>query len=396
MEQIKTVKIKLYILLLTVFVLCLLPAIKTEADTATAVSFGVINYELLTIQVYNNSNSVVYYSTDNSNWTEVEGVYNSTTKSYLMDISWVATTSEVTLYFKGDAVKTIKSITLPVQNTTFSVDYDKAEGDFTFNNAEESDTFEWRKQSDYNWKTVDMKESSTTYQAFLKTIDEFKVKGASIVIRLPQVIGTGVDNVGMRPSKADTVAITAWSTAPVVKVNSSKLTLNTTASMEYYDSNSDIWIECSSAMGLEDITPQVLYANGAVQTTVKIRKTSTKLAPHSKTTLLTIPAQTAAPTVGDSTTDVTYYSMNSKLILQFNKASSTCIYEYAIFKVDNDFDLAKASWKAVKSSAILTISATTAPEGCSVYVRKKGTDANTSTGISLVLASAVNSFVVDY
>lgn len=377
------------------FLLCNFPVVSVNADTAAAVSFGTINYELLTLQVFNNNNAVVFYSTDNSNWTEVEGVYNSTTKSYSMDISWVSSASDVTLYFKGDTVKTVKSLVLPAQNASFGVDYDRAEGSFTFNNAEEANSFEWRKNTDYSWKTVDLNEPSSSYKAFIKTIDQFKIKGASILVRLPQILGTGADDVGMRASKAVSITITARTAPPVLKVNSSKLTINTTAAMEYYDNNSDLWIECSASIGLDEIAPQVLYSNGAAAATVRIRKAATSLSPCSKTAVLTIPAQKAAPTIGDSSADITYYSMNSKLMLQFNKASSANRYEYVIIKDGYGFEPATAAWKTVSSSGLMTISASSAPGGSTVYVRKKGTDANSS-GAGLILASATGSFTVHY
>lgn len=395
MNQIKSFRRIYRVLILAVVLLGFIPTALAKADTAAAVSFGTINYELLTLQVYNNSNSVVFYSTDSTNWTELEGAYNSTTKSFSMDISWVSAASDTTLYFKGDVVKTVRSLVLPAQNTSFGVDYDRAEGTFTFSNSEEADNFEWRKNTDYCWKTVNLDENSSSYTAFMKTIEQLKVKGATIIVRLPQVKGTGADNVGERASKDVSVIITARAAAPALKVNSSKLTINTTPVMEYYDSVSDLWIECTTAMGLDEIAPQVLYNNGATSTSVRIRKSATSSAPSSKTAILTIPAQKPAPSIGDSSADITYYSMNSKLMLQFNKASSTNLYEYVIIREESDFNPSTASWKSVNSPSMITISAISAPEGSTVYVRKKGTDANSS-GAGLVLASAAGSFLVKY
>ena len=80
------------------------------------------------MQIYKNNNATVYYSTDKENWTEVEAPYNSSNGYYTIDISWVSATSDVSLYFKGDIVKTIKTIILPAQNSEFQVTYDKIEG----------------------------------------------------------------------------------------------------------------------------------------------------------------------------------------------------------------------------------------------------------------------------
>ena len=392
-KQLLKIKLSAAIVFAVVMLLCI-PVFIAKASTASAISFGTIDYEALTLQVYKNNNTIVYYSTDNSQWEELEASYNSTTRSYNMDISWVSNSSDVTLYFKGDINKTVKTITIPAQNNTFSVVFDKADGTFTFNNAEESDTFEWRKSSDYYWKTVNLDDGTSSYQSFLTTVDKFRVTGATIIIRLPQKIGTGVDDVGIRTSKEITVSITTRATAPAVKVNSSRLTLNTTTAMEYYDSESDLWVDCSTNMNLDEIAPQVLYENGAKSAILKIRRTQTSTTPYSKTATIMIPAQTAAPIIFDSSSDVSYYYMNSKLMLQFNNASATKMYEYAIVKEDADYSVTTAAWRTVKSSSVIALSSSVVPDGCTVYVRKKGTDASTKTDV--VLASAVNSFIVKY
>ncbi len=396
MSKIKLFNIKIGMIAVLMMLLCIVPEMTVKADSASAITFGLINYELLTLQVFNQNNNVVYYSMDNDSWEEVEGAYDSATKSYTMDISWVSTTSDVTLYFKGDVIKTVKTITLPAMNTSFAATFDKVDTTFIFDNTDEADSFEWRKSTNYNWVSVDLDESDRSYIAFLDTVEKFRVCGASIIIRLPQEIGYGAGNVGMRQSKEITVSIPARAAAPTVKVNSSNLTVNTSTAMEYYDSSLEMWIECSSAMSLFELAPMALYEYGGTEVTVKIRRSATASTPYSKTTYLTIPAQLTPPTIGDSSKDVTYYFMNSKLILQFNKASATNLYEYTIVKPDYEFEVSTASWKSVKTATAITLTGTTAPDGCTIYVRKKGTDANTAKGTAVVLASATNSFLVEY
>ncbi len=366
------------------------------AATASAITFGTIDYENLTLQVYNNNNDTVYYSTDNKNWEELDAAYNGSTTSYSMDISWIPVTSDVTLYFKGDSVKTVKQITLPAQNTDFKAEYDKVQNEFTFSSMDDADYFEWRKAADYYWNKVSFTESSASYQNFMDTIEGFRLAGAKIIIRIPQTIGTGASNVGARPSADNNITIPSQPAAPAVKVNSSKLTLNTSTAMEYYDTQSGLWIECESSMLLSAIAPSVLYENGASAVTLQIRKAATGTAPSSKIQKLKIPAQAAAPTIGDSAADITYYYLNGKLVMQFNHASSTNLYEYAIIKSDYTFAVESASWRTVSTSQLMTLAASTAPDGCTIYVRKKGRDENTNNNLSLILASDVNSFTVKY
>lgn len=383
-------------LLLTVVLIASFgPLRPANAEAASAVTTGTINYEEFTLQVFNNNNSIVYYSTDETNWTELEGAYDGATKSYTMDISWISAKSDVTLCFKGDIVTNITYVTLPMQDTTFSVVYDKSEGDFTFLTSDDAEYFEWRKTTDYSWNRVSLDDETTSYKTFLNTVESFRVKGIKLIFRIPQVAGTA-DNTGSRSSKEVTVTIAARGEAPSVSVDPSKLRINTTTSMEYYDAGSNSWIECESAMPLDEIAPDVLYENGSHSVTLEIRREATSSAPYSKTATITIKGQAAAPQIGDNSKDVTYYFVNSKLVMSFNNASATNLYEYCVIKYDGTFDTATARWIQVNNTKLITLSSATAPNGCTVYVRKKGTAANTSKNIDLVLASAVNSFNVVY
>lgn len=388
-------KFYLPLLLLTVLVVCFGQVKTARAETASVVAIGKIDYDELTIQVYNNNNSLVYYSVDGDNWIELEGAYDSNTKSYTMDISWVSVKSDFTLYFKGNIVTNLVYVTLPMQDTVFSVIYDKAECDFTFNTSDDADYFEWRKASDYLWHRVNLDDESASYKAFLNTMESFMCKGAKLSFRTPQVAGTA-DNTGSRPSKEVAVTIVARPDAPAVSVNPSKLTVNTTSSMEYYDAGSGSWIECESTMTLDEIAPSVLSENGSHDVTLKVRKAATTSMPYSRTAYVKIKGQAAAPEIGDNTKDVTYYFVNSKLVMSFNNASETNVYEYSIVKYDDTFDATTARWTQVNNSKLITLSSSAAPYGCTVYVRKRGTAANTAKNVELILSSAVSYFLVSY
>ncbi len=377
-----------------VLLFCLAPQGRAYAGTASAVSFGRIDYEDLTMQVYSNNNAVVYYSTDGSTWSELESEYNAQAGAYSMDIAWVSASSDVTLYFKGDTVKTVKTVVLPSANSSISVEYDRVEGEFTFSSVDAADDFEWRKTSDYYWNKVSLTESSASYQDFMATMESLRTKGGKIVIRTPQTIGTNADNPGTRPSAEVTITIPARAAAPAIKVNLTKLTLNTASSMEYYDEATGFWMECDSNMSIEDIAPKALAVNGGRTVTLQFRKAATNTAPYSKTRILTIPGQGAAPTIGGNTSDLSYYytGKDSKLVLQFNSASAANAYQYVIVKEGGTFNPA-GSWKTVTSSKAIVLSKATAPKGCTVYIRKKGVDENAAKNIPLALPSAINSFI---
>lgn len=381
---------------LALVMLMALPVNRAKADEVTAIAIGTIDYDNLVMQVFTGGNPVVYYSVDRNNWTELEGEYLESAKLYIMDISWIANNKDITLYFKGDVVKTVKSITLPDMNSSFKVTYNKASNSFNFTNDDDAAFFEWRKATDYNWIKVDMNEKSASYRSFLAEIEKLRVKGAKIYIRIPQSVGFGITDPGKRPSKEVAVTIPAMENAPSIKVNSSKLTLNTTAAMEYYNPLSLQWVKCTANMSIEALAPSTLYKNGSNPVTVMIRKAATGTKPFSKTAYVLVPGQAAAPTIGDISKDVTYYYMNGKLTLVFNKASANDKYEYTYVKPGAVFDFTKVSWKTVSSTKPISLSNKTVPDGSMIYVRKKGADANSSKKTDVILASELSSFVVKY
>ena len=366
------------------------------ADTAQAVKIGKIDYDAFTMLVYTKGNSVVSYSTNKNTWYEVEGHKTAENDAYIMDISWVSQTTDTTVYFKGDRVTTIVSVTLPAKDSTFKVNYNKVDEDFTFENCEEATSFQWRKATDYSWKTVSFETFSSSYRDFLATIGKLQVKGAKIIFRIPQVPGVNDSMVGSRPSKEVTVALTRRTNAPNVSVNSSKLTLNTSTSMEYYNEKMKAWMECDKTMTVEELAPLALYKNGGKNVTLMIRMAATASRTYSKTAYLTINGQKAAPTLGGSNADVSYWYQNGRLMLKFNSATSNDVYSYTIVKPGNTLDITKASFTLMKTDKAKTITQTAAPEGSIIYIRKQGTNANASRGIELELSSELISFKVSY
>lgn len=390
--------------LVCVFALALMtvariPSMKVKAEettSKTAVSIGTIDYDAFTMQVSFNGNGIIYYSTDKVTWFEVEGNKSADNKSILMDISWVSSTEDKTLYFKGDKVVTVILVTLPAKDTSFKVTYSKAEGDFTFDNYDEATSFEWKKANDYNWKLVTLDESSTSYKKFLSDIEGLLIKGGKINLRIPQVLGKSETAPGARPSKEITITLAKRANAPSVKVDAKKMSINTSASMEYYNESSKRWIDCDKNMLVEDIAPSVLLTNGAKTVTIMIRIAATEKTSYSKTAYLTIPGQTSAPSIGGSASDLSYWYQNGKLVLAFNKASSTSAYGYAIVKPGQDFDVNTTKFVSVSSAKGRTIALSAAPEGSVVYIRKLGNNENVNKNIKLELASEYTSFKVTY
>lgn len=374
----------------------LVPAKKVYA--ASEVSIGEIDYEALSMKVYKNGNGIVYFSTDNKKtWNEVEGItYTDSDGTFILaDISWASSTVDTKVQFKGNVVSSVVSIVLPKQSSTFKAKFDAINNSFEFSGQDDATTFLWRKNTDYNWSEVSFDESSASYQIFLAEISTLRFKGAKIILRTGQVKGTDAEDVGERPGRECTVTIGKLATAPSVKLNVQKLTLNTKTTMEYRMGPNDEWETCEANAKVEDIIPSVLFEYGGNSVTLLVRNAATEKKAASLTALITVPGQKRGPNVGSgSSSEVCAEYKNNKYEITFRNASATKVYEYCIIKPDKEFDVHTAAWKTVKSTKTIKLSKTAAPEGSYIYVRYKGVQENTTKGIAMELPSAVTAYPV--
>ena len=384
-------KLLLSSIIFIIMVICLGKPMKARA--ASAVSIVNINYETMELVVDANENPIIYYSTDKTSWSELEALVDSL-GNYRMDISWIPATSDKMLYFKGDVVKSIISVKIPKQNTGFKVSYNKADGSFNFSGYESAEYFQWRNTSDYSWNTVSFDEATSSYQAFLAAMERNRVKTSKIIIRTMSIEGKNDSEPGERSSKEVNVSIPARANAPSVKVNIKKLTINTSAAMEYFDTKNNQWVECDKNMNVQELAPGALYANGAHTVFIKIRNAETATRAYSKTATLMIPGQEAAPTLGDTSKDVSYYYSGKNLVLQFTKASSSNVYEYVVVKLGVDFDINTTNWTSVRKTSLVKLSESRIPSGSVIYMRKAGVNATPSKNIEMELPSAYVSLKV--
>ena len=399
--------------------LCLCAFVRAEAakaDEASAVTIGDIDYERLTMKVYKNGNTNIYYSatmvSDLSKWNEVSGMPaddgDGKGPYLLMDLSWTSATAETAFYLRGDVDMSAVHIKLPKSTATFKVSFDKVNGDFTFTGQDTRDYFFYRKSTDYNWIKVYFKSSSQspapgdpaeiTYDTFLKNVEALRFKGAKLVFKLGQKVGTDIDSMGSRPSKEVTVSISKYSSAPSVKLNILKLTVNTKATMEWTDSLDGTWKQCDKNMTLEELAKEVFLTSGGSSASSKIlyfRVAATEKKPCSQIMVMTVPAQKAGPAVGTSSgSEVSYSYENNKLILNFKDASATKPYEYCIVPSGTEFKTSTARWKTVKSAKNVVLTAKAASKA-TIYVRYKGLNENAKKNIELTLPSAYTSFVAN-
>ncbi len=363
-----------------------------------------IDYDELTITLA--GVGPFYYSekeldADSEDWKELfgENVTSDGKACLKVDISWVSASSDKTVYFKDSDGK-LFDVEFPKKNSSVKVKFDKATGEVDITGADEADSFEWRKKTDYTWHTVSLLETAEAkaqYENFLKELDVLRVKAASIIVRIPQVKGTGESSVGSRPSKECTVSIAKRANAPTLKINMKKFTVNTTAKMEYYDASAGKWENCEKTMTVEDLFGKVGPEATVDSVTLKVRTAATEKKPYSKTAtvILETSKKTPAPTVGDAKSDAYYVLQNKAVLLTLTKASSTVPYEYTIVANGEKLDYYGAKWKTVKKRTAVKIAASKCQEGDTIYVRVKGEAGNTKKGTNAKMPSSAAALKIE-
>lgn len=354
------------------------------------VSVVKIDYDGLWMEVSPGGNSAVYYSDKNKKvWSEamVNGA-GTTNGNYLIDISWIKATSATEITLKGDKNEEIVSVKLPARESKYKIKFDKAKGVLTFTGMPSGvEDIQWRKATSYDWETVSIADAGKEDSDFAKEIEKLRTAGASIYVRTKGTESTlnedGTLDPGTRPGKEIKLSISKFASAPKIKINGTKMNVNTTNSMEY-SLNNENWTATTKSMTIEQIAPAAV-GTSPTPVTVFFRKKETSRAPHSKTFVLEVPAQRPAPTAAE----VTYESKEGKFLLDFKTASKEAQYEYAVVKNGVTFDPAKASWKSVVKAKTISISSKTAPAGSKIYVRKKTIKQTSTTDFELASACMV-------
>lgn len=413
---------KKIVLILSVFAIVLMFGIAgmlhhfsaANAENESAVSLLGIDYDNMELKLSSGGNGIVYYSTDRKKWYEAENLAGN---ELVYDISWISASKATTLYFRGNIKTDTLSVKIPGYNSKFKVTFDKITGEFEFSNTEGAKLIRWRKSTDYTWSYIyaDSSKASGTetvngktidiqsIEDFEKEVENFRVKGTKLVFQTAPEAYDSTTGKGSRASKDVTVTISAKKTAPTVKVNVKKMTINTTTKLEWTNTNpfdtskTSVWTDCTkSNMSLSSFAQNALDGTGDV--TLYFRTAATTSACESKVTALKIPAREKSV---KSTVDVTYTpgkrEGNGKVTLKFsNLPSQGC--EYVVVKpADKDsYDEATASWKTLKTSKEVSFSEKALPTGSVIYIRDAGVAENVNKGVALVLPSMTTQKDVTY
>ncbi len=357
-----------------------------HAYAAESLSVKEINYVNSTITLQLNSGDSQVYFSDSSKktWEEVPGTITGSTIT--MDISWVTNTKNYVMNFKGSSSTAITSVTIPKQATNFKATYNKVKGTVSFSNYG-TRTIEWRKKGSTLWNMVDVNTISNELNALC-------TNGATVYFRLAPLNGTGITDVGFRPSKEITITIPKKATAPSVTINGSAFSIAVKKGMSYRivddDNPTSDWtsVNANTSLLLSNIVPNVLYQNPAAtqsEAILQFRSNASSTAQISKISTVTIPVQEGPPNLDTYGIAVSYTSSTS-LSLQVKSASTSMPFEYTIVAEGKELNYQTAAWTAISSGTAVTLSGTAAKKGSHIYVRKKSV--GTSGSEAFALASA--------
>lgn len=385
----KNNKYRKYLLTLATFAIMLVcVGVIYTVVHAQSIQITKIDYENLTLTVQaSDGDSKIFYTTSKNatNWDEIPDEPDEN-HQVTMDISWISMTKDVTLYLKGNQSTDPISVVLPKQNNKFKASLDLSSSTFKFSNVGTSGKIYWRKSTSTEWTEFNQ-DDQTEMQNLLES---FSLKGISLVFETGQVQGTSADKPGERPSKISTVKVAKRASAPSVSLNYNTMIFTVKNTMEYKLSEEDKWIPVNTTkLNLGDVMPDVLYDNkgkdmeedDTVGIDFRVRATASKVASQTKTleicgqedTLLdNIQIAYTGPTQLKILIDKKEITKEDGTTETLKEASTDNPYEYTVVKSGDELDIYNAKWIGITTNET-KVSSTTAPEGSTIYVRKKAT-----------------------
>jgi hypothetical protein len=374
---------RVYISAILLFFALIVFAHAKPVSAASSITVTEINYLDSTITLKVNGDTKVYFSdSKKTTWDAIPGEIGSDGK-ITMDISWISTSKNYIINFKGDVSTEVVSVTIPKQATNFKATFNKVKGTVTFTNAG-TRTVEWRKDGSSTWNTVDT-------NTFATQLGYLFNNGATLRFRLAPVNGTSSTSVGSRASKEVSVTITKKASAPSVTVNGSAFTIAVKKGMAYRTVNADgtttDWTTVSSSADLllSEVATKAMYKSAATtqsKVTLQFRTNATSSSMVSKIATVTVPTQEGPPSEDAFGISLSYLSSTS-LSLTVKAASSTVPFEYTVVEKDDELSYTSASWSTISSSTAVTLTKTKAPAGSHIYVRKKSIAATDTVDFAL-------------
>ncbi len=335
----------------------------------------------LTLQCNSKDTAVWFSDSSKKKWEALPGPASGG-QTITMDISWISPSTSYTLNFKGDYSESIVSVTIPKQVSNFKASFNKQKGSVTFTNAGNR-TIQWRKKGSSVWKVL----NADTHNA---EISNYFTNGIQLYYRLAPVNGTGSLSPGMRASNEAFLTVPKKAAAPSITVNGSRFSIPVKRGMAYRKLNSDgsmsEWTTFTATKDLllNDIAPEVLYNGNTTgkEAMLQFRTNASSSSQVSNIATITIPVQKPAP--GEEAYGIALsYTSSSALSLSVKAASASTPFEYTVVGKDKDLNYQIATWKTINTSSAVSVSKSTAPEGSSIYIRQKATEASSASGFAL-------------
>ena len=378
---------------------------RMKTSTATAITVLETNYDNNQIRLGMNGNEMAFYSTNMTDWYSV-GNMGGTGNNVYMDTSWLNDSIDNTIYIKGDAASEpdkYQTVVIPKRNTAVKAVFDKSSSPespkLTVTGRGSAVQIEWRKKNTQEWNKV----AASSDDVFIPELEDLRTKGARIVVRASAVNGSAAA-AGILPSNECTVVIPKRPAAPVLRINPTAFTVNTSTDMEYYDTTTSQWTGCKKSMSVWDIpavkkTTQATKDTPGADTSVVFRKKATGTNGCSQPVTILFKGQKAAPVIGFLETCDVVYSYETRTVgglknmyhtLKFKKATSKQQYQYVVLSKSDTFDETKANWKTVKSATTVTLKSKKAVTGSKIYVRVKGVSPDRNKNTAAELPSVTN------
>lgn len=351
-----------------------------------------------------NGNTQALFSTNKKTWYGIGDKKDG--NNYIFNTSWVSDTKNYTVYFKdvyATSADDYTQVVFPKKNTALKITFDKKSNadapSLNIINAGGT-TLQWRKNANCSWKNVAI---SGDGQLVISELEGLRVKGGKIVTRIAATDGNA-SSPGVRYSKEVKITIPKRAAAPATKINVSKMTVNTTTAMEYYDTAKNAWTACTKNMSVwdfDEVKSNIAANASGSEVTMQFRKAVSKSAGYSKTAEVVFCKQRQAPTISAADGSNVVYSKAEKKVkkkmvtyqyLKFNNASTTEKYQYTIVPSGTTFSEKTAKWTTVTKVKTVTLSAKKAVPGAKIYVRVLGTAAKA--GNPAVLSSATGVFEI--
>lgn len=392
----------------TLALIVLFPGIKADA----ALTVKSINYEDSTITIQSSTDQTLYFSDKKKKkWeTAADGFANG---ECTIDISWISTTKDYEITFKGDkTADDILSVIIPKQVTNFKAKYNQATGEVTFTNLGVGREIEYRKNNTDKWKPFDTPQSDGLKES-LRRLSE---NGASVYFRLKSKAGTSAADTGLRPSKETACKISKKTAAPTASIETKNSTISVQAGWQVREVTMD---EKSGVQYLQSIIPisgnvtgldatvekgewrtfqmtrdvpiseiasAAMYqdvsnmteeaAKGAYHDVyLQFRKSATSSTQVSYNTTIKVPKQAAPPVFNQGDISIEYTSATS-FKMSIPVASPSNVFEYCLldsseFNENRIIDLDGTDWKTISTATGTEIKKTDAPDNSFIFIRKK-------------------------